>query len=73
MLNVALYSPHYDLLYLVENLAFLVVLGILAWNARSAWKQIYRNLFVASGLYAVKFAGAEWRHRSRPISHRQHL
>jgi signal transduction histidine kinase len=53
VLNVALYSPHYDLLYLVENMAFLMVLGILAWNARSAWKQIYRNLFVASGLYAV--------------------
>ncbi len=53
VLNVALYSPHYDLLYLVENMAFLVVLGILAWNARSAWKQIYRNMFVASGLYAV--------------------
>ena len=53
VLNVSLYSPHYDLLYLVENMAFLVVLGILAWNARSAWKQIYRNMFVASGLYAV--------------------
>ena len=53
VLNVALYSPHYDLLYLVENMAFLVVLGILAWNARSAWKQIYRNMFVATGLYAV--------------------
>ena len=53
VLNVALYSPHYDLLYLVENMAFLVVLGILAWNARNSWKQIYRNMFVASGLYAV--------------------
>ena len=53
VLNVAVYSPHYDLLYLVENMAFLVVLGVLAWNARSAWKKIYRNLFVASGLYAV--------------------
>ncbi len=53
VLNVAVYSPHYDLLYLVENLAFLAVLGILAWNARGAWRDIYRNLFVASGLYAV--------------------
>ena len=53
VLNVAVYSPHYDLLYLVENLAFLVVLGILAWNSRGAWNEIYRNLFVASGLYAV--------------------
>jgi signal transduction histidine kinase len=53
VLNVSLYSPHYDLLYLVENLAFLMVLGILAWNTRGAWKKIYWNLFVASGLYAV--------------------
>ncbi len=53
VLNVAVYSPHYDLLYLVENLAFLVVLGILAWNTRGTWRDIYRNLFVASGLYAV--------------------
>lgn len=53
VLNVAIYSPHYDLLYLVENLAFLVVLGILAWTSRGAWRAIYSNLFVASGLYAV--------------------
>jgi signal transduction histidine kinase len=52
-LNVAVYSPHYDLLYLVENMAFLGVLGVLAWKARGAWKRIYWNLFVASGLYAV--------------------
>lgn len=53
VLNVALYSPHYDVLYLVENLAFLAVLGMLAWNARGAWREIYWNLFIASGLYAV--------------------
>jgi signal transduction histidine kinase len=52
-LNVALYSPHYDLLYLVENMAFLGVLGMLAWKTRGAWRQIYLNLFVASGLYAI--------------------
>jgi signal transduction histidine kinase len=52
VLNVAVYSPHYDLLYLVENLAFLGVLGLLAWKARGSWKEIYWNLFVASGLYA---------------------
>jgi signal transduction histidine kinase len=51
LLNVTVYSPHYDLLYLVENLAMLGVLGILAWSARSSWKQVYWNLFVASGLY----------------------
>ena len=53
VLNVALYSPHFDLLYLVENLAMLGVLGILAWKARDAWKEIYWNLFIASGLYTT--------------------
>lgn len=51
VLNVAVYSPHFDLLYLVENLALLGALGILGWNTRGAWKPIYWNLFVASGLY----------------------
>lgn len=51
VLNIAVYSPHFDLLYLVENLALLAVLGVLAWNTRGAWKAIYWNLFVASGLY----------------------
>ncbi len=53
VLNVAVYSPHFDLLYLVENLAMLGVLGMLAWNARGSWKVIYWNLFVASGLYTI--------------------
>lgn len=53
VLNVSVYSPHYDLLYLVENLAFLVVLGLLAWKSLGAWREIYWNFFVASGLYAV--------------------
>jgi signal transduction histidine kinase len=53
VLNVALYSPHFDLLYLVENLAMLGVLGMLAWKARDAWKEIYWNLFIASGLYTT--------------------
>jgi signal transduction histidine kinase len=51
VLNVGVYSPHFDLLYLVENLALLGALGILGWNTRGAWKPIYWNLFVASGLY----------------------
>ncbi len=53
VLNVAVYSPHYDLLYLVENLALLAVLGILAWSTRGAWKTIYWNLFVAIALYST--------------------
>jgi signal transduction histidine kinase len=53
MLNVAVYSPHFDLLYLVENLALLTVLGILAWSTRGSWKTVYWNLFVAIGLYTA--------------------
>jgi signal transduction histidine kinase len=52
-LNVAVYSPHYDLLYLVENLALLCVLGLLAWSVQGAWRKIYWNLFVASAIYTV--------------------
>jgi signal transduction histidine kinase len=52
-LNVAIYSPHYDLLYLLENMAFLGVLGMLGWKTRGVWKQIYLHMFVASGLYAI--------------------
>ena len=53
MLNEAVYSPHFDLLYLVENLALLTVLGILAWSTRGSWKTVYWNLFVAIGLYTA--------------------
>jgi signal transduction histidine kinase len=53
-LNVSVYSPHYDLLYLVENLALLCVLGMLAWSAqKGAWRKIYWNLFIASAIYTV--------------------
>jgi signal transduction histidine kinase len=51
VLNIAVYSPHFDVLYLVENLALLGALGILAWNTKGSWKAIYWNLFVALGLY----------------------
>ncbi len=53
MLNLAVYSPHFDLLYLVENLALLSVLGILASSTRGSWKTVYWNLFVAIGLYTA--------------------
>ena len=48
-----LYNPNYDLLYALENTAFLAGLGILAASTRSAWKKIYWNLFLATALYSV--------------------
>ncbi len=47
-----IYGLRYDMLYFLENLAFLVTLGALVARAHGPWKGIYRNLFVASCLYA---------------------
>ena len=52
-LNVPLYSRSYDLLYLVENLVLVFVLGLAATSAQGGWRRIYWNLFVASALYTL--------------------
>ena len=49
--NPHVYSRNYDVLYLVENLVLLTILGISATNASGAWKRIYWNLLIAFGLY----------------------
>jgi signal transduction histidine kinase len=49
--NVHIYSRNYDLLYLVEDLVLLAILGLSAASAAGAWKRIYWNLFIAFGLY----------------------
>ncbi len=53
VLNTSVYSPNYDLLYTLENMAFLAGLGVLAFSTRGAWKKIYWNLFLATALYSV--------------------
>ncbi len=53
VMNVAVYSRNSDRLYLVENLALLGILGVLACTSIGAWKKIYWNLLVAAGLYTV--------------------
>jgi len=53
VLNVHVYNRSYDLLYLVENLVLLAVLGLSAVNATGAWKRVYWNLFIAFGLYTL--------------------
>ena len=52
-LNVSVYSRNYDLLYLVENLVFVLVLGVVAASTRGAWRKVYWNLFIASALYTL--------------------
>jgi signal transduction histidine kinase len=51
VLNVHVYSRNYDLLYLVENLVLLAILGLSAVNTQGAWKRIYWNLLIAFSLY----------------------
>ena len=53
ILNVSVYSRNYDLLYLIENLLLVLILGIAATSTRDDWRRVYWNLFVASALYTL--------------------
>src|SRR5579864_6654094 len=53
ILNASVYSRNYDLLYLLENLVLVLILGIAASSTRDNWRRVYWNLFVASALYAL--------------------
>jgi signal transduction histidine kinase len=53
VLNIPLYSPKYDFLYTLENIAFLAGLAALLPSAHGVWKKIYWNLFLAAALYSV--------------------
>ncbi len=53
VLNKLVYSRNYDRLYFIENLVLLAALAILSTTTRNSWKAIYRNLFIAYGLYSL--------------------
>jgi signal transduction histidine kinase len=51
--NVRVYTVHWDILYAVEGL---LLLGVSAWaylTSSGAWRELYRNIFFASGLYSI--------------------
>lgn len=52
------YGARFDIFYLVENSVLLLILGVVAFRARSPWKMIYLNLLGAAGLYALSSAFA---------------
>lgn len=52
-LNVSVYSRNYDLLYLVENLVLVFVLGTVAASTRGEWRKVYWNLFVGGAIYTL--------------------
>ena len=51
--NATEYERNFNVLYLVESSVLVLVMGIAARGAPIGWKMVYRNLMVASALYAV--------------------
>lgn len=47
------YSLRFDILYLLEDLAVILAVGVLALQVQAPWKSVYLHLFVASTLYAL--------------------
>ncbi|WP_158787776.1 PAS domain-containing protein [Granulicella sp. L46] len=47
------YALRFDVLYLLENLALLLVVGVLTLRAQPPWRSIYLHLLGASTLYAL--------------------
>jgi PAS domain S-box-containing protein len=47
------YVLRFDILYLLENCALVLVAGILTLRVQAPWKSIYLHLFGASALYAL--------------------
>ena len=52
------YGRRFDVLYLLENLALVLAVGILTLRVRAPWKSIYFHLFGASILYTLSSAVA---------------
>ena len=47
------YALRFDILYLLENFALVLGVGVLALRAQAPWKSIYLHLLGASTLYAL--------------------
>ncbi len=52
VINVAVYSPRWDLLYLVEGMILIAVSASAYFNSTGAWRELYRNIFFATALYS---------------------
>src|SRR5271169_6856684 len=58
--NATNYGLRFDTLYLLENWALVLAVGILSLRARAPWKAIYLHLLGASTLYALSSAVANF-------------
>jgi PAS domain S-box-containing protein len=52
------YAMRFDIVYLLENLALVLVVGILTLRVQAPWKSIFLHLLGASTLYALSSAVA---------------
>ncbi len=51
--DVAVYSPRWDLLYRIEELTLIVVSASAFFSSSGSWRELYRNIFLASVLYTL--------------------
>ncbi len=49
--NIALYSPRWNLLYIVEGLILIAVSASAFFTSSGSWRVLYRNIFFASVFY----------------------
>jgi len=52
-LNVGVYSPRWDFLYLVEGLILIAISASAYFTSSGLWRELYRDLLVASVLYTL--------------------
>jgi signal transduction histidine kinase len=50
-INVPVYSGRWDILYLAEGLLLIIMSASAFFTSSGAWRELYRNIFVASALY----------------------
>jgi signal transduction histidine kinase len=58
--NTSVYGMEYFQIYTLENLIFVVGLGVLALQSRGGWRRIYGHLFGAAFTYTVAFLTMDW-------------
>jgi signal transduction histidine kinase len=51
--NTALYSPRWDLLYVIEGLILIAVSASAFFTSSGSWRVLYRNIFFASVFYTL--------------------
>jgi len=58
--DLVIYGNNFDVVYLIENLFFVVAVGFVAWRSRAQWRRFYLHLFGAAVVYTAgaRFAGS---------------